>query len=104
MNDLLALPNVFEFLAILAMGATTYFTRTVGYLWLRKHTLSDRVRSVLENSPGIVMVAVVAPSFMTTDIKMQIALFATIAIAFKFNLGITIVSSVALMGILQNFF
>lgn len=103
MEQLLALPNIYGFITILAMAITTYFTRVVGFLWLRKYSMSERFKAVLENSPAIVMIAVAAPAFMTDDIKMQIALLATIVIAFKFNLGITIVASVAMMGIMQNF-
>ena len=29
--------NYWEVIAILCMGITTYFTRTVGFVWLRKH-------------------------------------------------------------------
>lgn len=104
MAQTFALPTLYEFLAIIAMASATYFTRIVGYIWLRKRQLSARARAVLESSPGCVMISVVAPSFMTTDPKMLFTLFVTILIAFKFNLGITIVSSVVILGILQNFF
>lgn len=97
------LPSFYEMLTILAMGTTTYFTRIIGFIWLRKHTLSARARAVLESSPCCVMISVVAPSFMTTDPKMLIALFATVLIAFRLSLGLTIVVSVIMMGLLQNF-
>lgn len=97
-------PSSIEIMTIVAMAVVTYFTRIVGFLWLRKHQLSARARAVLESSPCCVMVAVVAPTFMTTDPKTLLALFFCTVIAFKFNLGITICASVAFMAILQNFF
>ena len=39
---------------------------------------------------------------MTTDLKMLAALALALVLSFKFNLGITICSSVLLLGILQN--
>lgn len=96
--------NYWEVLTIVAMGITTYFTRTVGFLWLRKHQLSPRAQAVLASSPCCVMVSVVAPAFMTTDPKTLIALFFALALAFKFSLGITICGSVAFMALLQHFF
>lgn len=96
------LPNIFEIVAILCMGVITYFTRIIGFLWLRKHQLSARLRAVLEASPCCVMVSVVAPSFVTTDPKVILALLFTIFMAFKFNLAITICSSVIFMAILQQ--
>ena len=66
--------NYWEVITILCMGITTYFTRTVGFVWLRKHQISPRAQAVLASSPCCVMVSVVAPSFMTTDPKTLIAL------------------------------
>lgn len=103
MSSTFALPNIYEMLTILAMASATYSTRIIGFLWLRKRTLSARARAVLDSSPCCVMVSVAAQSFMTTDIKMLAALFFAFALSFKFNLGITICASVVLLGILQNF-
>ena len=93
-------PNSIEMITILGMGVATFFTRICGFLWLRKHTLSPRAQAVLEASPCCVMVSVVAPAFMTTDWKTLLALLLTTVIAFKANLGITIVSSVIFMALL----
>lgn len=96
------LPNWMEMITILCMGSVTYFTRVIGFLWLRKHHLSARLRAVLDASPCCVMVSVVAPSFVTTDPKTILALIFTILMALKFNLAITICSSVLCMAILQQ--
>lgn len=96
------LPNLFEMITILCMGIVTYSTRVVGFLWLRKHELSPRLKAVLEASPCCVMVSVVAPSFVSTDPKVLLALLFTIFMSFKFNLAITICSSVVFMAVLQQ--
>lgn len=98
------LPSYLDLLAIIGMACATYFTRICGFLWLRKHQLSPRARAVLESSPCCVMVSVVAPSFMTTDPKTLVALLCAVGLSFKFSLGVTIVSSVVIMALLQNFF
>lgn len=96
------LPNIYEMLTIICMGSVTYFTRIIGFLWLRNHQLSSRLKAVLEASPCCVMVSVVAPSFATTEPRMILALLFTILIAFKVNLATTICASVIFMAILQQ--
>ena len=96
--------NYWEVITILCMGITTYFTRTVGFVWLRKHQISPRAQAVLASSPCCVMVSVVAPSFMTTDPKTLISLAFCILLSFKCSLGVTICGTVAFMALLQNFF
>lgn len=103
MSSVFALPNIYEMITILAMATATYSTRIIGFLWLRKRTLSARARAVLDSSPCCVMVSVAAPAFMTTDWKMLTTLFVALVMSFKFNLGITICASVALLALLQNF-
>ena len=95
--------NYWEVITILCMGITTYFTRTVGFVWLRKHQISPRAQAVLASSPCCVMVSVVAPSFMTTDPKTLIALAFCILLSFQCSLGVTICGTVAFMTLLQNF-
>lgn len=96
--------NYWEVLTILCMGITTYFTRTVGFIWMSKHKLSPRAQAVLESSPCCIMVSVVAPTFMTTEPKTLLALAFCIALSFKYSLGITICATVAFMAMLQNCF
>ena len=97
-------PSSIELLTIILMALTTYFTRTVGFVWLRKHKLSPRAQAVLASSTCCVMVSVVAPYFMTTDPKTLVCLAFCMVVAFKFSLGVTICSSVLFMALLQHLF
>ena len=49
------------FLAILAMMATTVFTRFSGYWMMGRVTVTPRIRRMLEALPGSVVAALVAP-------------------------------------------
>ncbi|MDG2530782.1 AzlD family protein [Caulobacter endophyticus] len=50
---------------ILAMAAVTYLTRIGGYLVLRNRTLGPRATAVMEAAPGCVLIAVIAPHFVS---------------------------------------
>jgi uncharacterized membrane protein len=91
-----------EFVTILAMMAATYSTRVLGWLFLKDRQLSPRMRKLLDAAPGCVMVAVVAPSFMTTVPADLIALAAAILISTRGSLALTVVGGVAVDALLRH--
>lgn len=75
---------------ILGMALVTYATRIMGFLVLRKHTLSPRLRSVLDVAPGCVMVAAIAPHFVSTNPAELVALAVVIIASIRLPLLVTI--------------
>ena len=56
-----------SFLLFLAMLTATYFTRLIGLFALRKRTLSKRAPAVMEAAPGCVLIAGIAPYFVSAQ-------------------------------------
>lgn len=96
------LPNRYEVLTIVLMGAVTYLTRIAGWMFLSRMTLSKRTLAVLEASPCCVMASIAAPSFMTSDPAVIISLLVAVAVALRFNFAVTVVVSVACCALLQH--
>ena len=68
-------------LAILGMALVTYLTR-IGGLWLMSHvTLSERIKAWLEYLPGAVIVAIIAPTVLSTGFAEAGAALATVLVA-----------------------
>ncbi len=91
-----------ELLTILGMCAATYSSRLLGYLFLRNRVLSPQVRKLLDSAPGCVMVSVVAPAFMTTNLADLITLVIVVIAARKVNLAVLVVLAVALNALLRH--
>src|SRR5699024_2786566 len=89
------------FLTILAMASVTYLTRISGYLLLRKRALSPRFAKLLEAVPGCVLIAVIAPSFATTNPANLLALALTLLFASRFSLLTTVIFSILTTGLLR---
>ncbi len=104
MESFFALPSRPEFLVICGMFAATYSTRLIGWLLLRNRPMSPVLQRVLEAAPCCVMVSIVAPAFMTTNVVTLVTLFATILVALRSNLAFTIVFAVAFNALLNTFF
>ena len=94
LRTIFALPSLQEFIVICGMLLATYSTRLIGWLVLRRHPVSPRMQRILD----------AAPSFMTTNIVTLVTLAATVVVALKTNLAITIVFAVAFNALLQTFF
>ncbi len=94
--------NWVEFLTILGMCAATYSSRLLGYLFLRKRVLSVQTRKLLDCAPGCVMVSVVAPAFMTTNLADLITLVIVVIAARKVPLAVLVVLAVALDALLRH--
>lgn len=94
LRTIFALPSLQEFIVICGMLLATYSTRLIGWLVLRRHPVSPRMQRILD----------AAPAFMTTNIVTLVTLAATVVVALKTNLAITIVFAVAFNALLQTFF
>lgn len=101
LRTIFAQPSLQEFIVICGMLLATYSTRLIGWLVLRRHPVSPRMQRILDAAPCCVMISIAAPAFMTTNI---VTLAATVVVALKTNLAITIVFAVAFNALLQTFF
>lgn len=64
---------------IVLMALATYATRTLGYIALSNRVLSARTKAVFDAAPACVLLAVIAPAFVTSRPADLIALALTIA-------------------------
>ncbi|HKT98435.1 MAG TPA: AzlD family protein [Paraburkholderia sp.] len=87
---------------IVLMAASTYLTRILGYVVLRDRTLSPRMRAVMENVPGCVLISVIAPAFVSRHPADLLALAITLFAATRFSLLPTVIVGVASAGILRH--
>lgn len=102
--EMFAFPSLQEFIVILGMLAATYSTRLIGWLVLRNRPVSPTTQRVLDAAPGCVMISIVAPAFMTTNVVTLVTLAATVLVAFRVNLAWTILFAVGFNALLQTFF
>ena len=89
-------------LTIALMALTTYLTRIAGYGVLRNRELSPRAMAILDTTPGCVLIAVIAPHFVTDQPSDLIGLAITLAAATRLSLLPTVVIGVAATGILRS--
>ena len=88
-------------LTIVLMAASTYVTRALGYVLLRGRTFSPRVQAVLEAVPGCVLIAVIAPAFVSDRPADLIALALTVLAAMRWPVFPTVVIGVVSAGLLR---
>jgi len=88
--------------AIICMATVTYLTRIGGYLFLRNRTLSSRLRMVMENAPGCVLITVIAPDFVTGRPADLLALAITMLAATRLPVLPTVVIAIASAGVLRH--
>lgn len=84
---------------ILLMAVATYLTRIGGYLLLGGRELSPRIMTVLDTAPGCVLIAVIAPVFVSGRIADLIALSLTMVAAMRLPLLPTVLIGVGSAGI-----
>lgn len=89
-------------LTIGLMALVTYLTRILGYVALRDRTLGARTAAVLEAAPGCVLVAVIAPAFVSNRPADLIALAVTVAAATRLPLLPTVLIGVTAAGLLRH--
>lgn len=93
--------SVSALLTILGMMAVTYSTRLMGYFLLRNKTLSDDAKRVMEAAPGCVLIAVIAPHFVSDQLHELMAILITLWAASRYSMLPTVLiamSSSALLG------
>jgi uncharacterized membrane protein len=95
------MPEIPVLATIVLMAASTYATRILGYVVLRDRTLSPRMRAVMENVPGCVLISVIAPAFVARDPADLVALGVTLVAATRFSLLPTVVIGVVATGALR---
>jgi uncharacterized membrane protein len=95
------MPDIAILATIALMAASTYATRIIGYVALRERTLSPRMRAVMENVPGCVLISVIAPAFVSRNPADLIALGLTLVAATRLSLLPTVVIGVVTTGVLR---
>lgn len=76
--------------AILAMAASTYFTRVFGYWLVRRTTVSGRMASALEAVPGAILTAIIAPMAFATGAAESGAALLTVLLALRLPLIVAV--------------
>jgi uncharacterized membrane protein len=84
---------------IVAMALVTYLTRISGYLLLGSRELSPRTMTVLDTAPGCVLIAVIAPVFVSGRIADLLALSLTMVAATRLPLLPTVLIGVGTAGL-----
>lgn len=87
---------------IVLMAVVTYLTRIGGYLVLGGRELSPRIMTVLDAAPGCVLIAVIAPAFVSGRAADLIALAVTGAAATRLPLLATVVIGIGSAGLLRH--
>ena len=82
-------------LTIVLMATATYATRLLGYVVLSNRVLSARTRAVLDAAPACVLLAVIAPTFVTPRPADLIALAITVAAATRLPMVATVGVAIA---------
>ncbi|MCG7657331.1 AzlD family protein [Wielerella bovis] len=94
-----------SFFTIIGMLCVTYGTRLLGFFLLKNKTLSPRMARTMEAAPACVLIAVIAPHFVSPHPHELIALALTVFMAARFNMLPTVlvaVGSSALLGWLMG--
>jgi uncharacterized membrane protein len=89
-------------LAILAMAVVTYATRTAGLFVADRLVLTGRAKAAFDAIPPAVLVAVIAPTALTTGWAEAIAAAITAVAAFKLPLLGTVVVGVVSVVLLRG--
>ncbi len=88
-------------LTIVLMALVTYSTRLGGFLLLRNRTLSPRALKVLDTAPGCVLIAVIAPHFVSSNPADLIALVVALIAATRLAMLPTVLLAVGTCGLMR---
>jgi uncharacterized membrane protein len=83
------------------MAATTYLTRSLGYLVLRDREFGPGLKAVFDAAPGCVLLAVIAPAFASPRPADLLALGVTALAALRLPLLPTVLIGVSAAGVLR---
>ena len=92
------------FAAIIAMAVVTYATRVAGLYVADRLVLTGRAKAAFDAIPPAVLVAVIAPSALTTGWAEAIAAAITAVAAFRLPLLATVAIGVASVVLLRHAF
>lgn len=84
--------------AILAMATATYFTRAGGFLLMRGVRAEGRIKVALDALPPAILMAVIAPTVITTGTAETIAA-AIAAVAASLRLPLILVVLIGVMSV-----
>ena len=93
--------DVATLVTIVGMAVVTYLTRALGFLLLRNRTLGPQLTQVLNAAPGCVLIAVIAPKFVSGHPADLIALGLTVYAAARFSLLPVVVFAIVVTGLLR---
>lgn len=91
-------------LVVLGMLTVTYATRLAGFFALRNRTLGRRAAKVMDAAPGCVLVAVIAPYFVSDKPHELIAAVVAVPAASRLPMLPTVLLAVGTAGLLGRFF
>ena len=86
---------------IVGMAVVTCLTRALGFVLLRKHTLGPQLTQVLNAAPGCVLIAVIAPKFVTGQPADLIALGLTVYAATRYSILPVVLFAIVITGMLR---
>ena len=90
-------------LVILGMAVVTYATRIAGLWLMNRVTLSNRMRSWLNQIPGAVLISIVAPTVLTQSLAEAGAGLATVLVALRTgNLILAMLTGIGTVLILRS--
>ncbi len=81
--------------AFAAMACATYFTRVAGFWLVRRVRLSATMAGALDAMPGAILVALIAPTVLSTGPAESIAALITVGLAWRLSPLVAIVGGVA---------
>lgn len=89
-------------LAILGMALATYATRASGPYLIRGVVVKGRLKAALDALPPAILMAVIAPTILTTGLAESIAAVLTAAVAFmRAPLVVTVLTGVISVVLLR---
>jgi uncharacterized membrane protein len=85
-------------LAIAGMALATYATRVGGFAFMRFLTVSGRLKVALDAVPPAILMAVIAPTILTTGVAETLAAAITAAAAI-FRLPLLLVATIGVVSV-----
>lgn len=93
--------DVATLVTLVGMAVATYLTRVLGFVLLRKRTLGPQLTQVLNAAPGCVLIAVLAPTFVTGQPADLIALALTVYAASRFSMLPVVLFAIVSTGVIR---
>ncbi|MDH0303291.1 MULTISPECIES: AzlD family protein [unclassified Pseudomonas] len=93
--------DIATLVTVLGMALVTYLTRALGFLLLRNRAMGPQFTQVLEAAPGCVLIAVIAPKFVSGHPADLIALALTVYAASRFSILPVVVFAIVMTAALR---